>query len=247
MRKNEGGKRVTHAEQLGFFKAVADANHTLINGASVLEIGAYNVNGTVRDIFATADNYTGIDLQEGPGVDLIAYGHELNHPDNSYDITISGECFEHDPHWRETFTNMVRMSRGLVAFSCASRGRREHGTRRALPDDSPGTQALGIDYYRNLNETDFQHFPLDTMFIQHRFWYLPTHFDLYFAGIKSGGWKLPDDEAVRNLRLLMHLAQRVTGAPLLRLLSRMLPEPRYQAAMLFYWKNVERRLIGGTP
>src|ERR1700741_4624673 len=176
---------MSHPEQLGFFKAVVDANKTFLEGARGLEIGSYDVNGTVRKLFAAAASYVGVDLVEGPGVDVVGFGHDVNHDDGSYDLTISGECFEHDPHWRGTFLNMVRMTRpgGLVAFSCASRGRPEHGTTRSDEALSPGTQAVGMDYYRNLDEGDFaETLPLGSMFTVYRFWYLPTNFDLYFAG-----------------------------------------------------------------
>lgn len=240
---------MSHAEQVGFFKAVVDANQAFVEGASVLEIGSYNVNGSVRDLFAAAGRYVGVDLVEGPGVDLVGFGHEVDHPDSSYDVTISGECFEHDPYWCETFSNMVRMTRpgGLVVFSCASRGRAEHGTMRTDKTESPGTQGVGFDYYRNLNESDFEEMlPLRSMFTHYRFWYLPTHFDLYFAGIKAGndswrgGARLPDDAAVKRLRSLMSFQQKAVLVPF-RLLSRMVPEPQYQNT--WFWLDRHSRAI----
>lgn len=255
MRQKVAGNRehaMSHPEQIGFFTAVVDANKALIDGASVLEIGSYDVNGSVRNVFATAKHYVGVDLDEGPGVDLVGFGQEVDHPDASYDMTVSGECFEHDPHWRETFSNMVRMTRpgGLVAFSCASRGRIEHGTVRSDKTLSPGTQAIGLDYYRNLNARDFQEgLPLDAMFSEFRFWYLPTHFDLYFAGIKVGdpggriSAQLPDDVVVNGLRSVMPLPHKAVRFPL-RLLSRFLPESLYQSAVLPYWKILLRLAPG---
>src|SRR5437763_626500 len=195
---------MSHAEQHGFFAAVADVNRSLISGAKVLEIGSYDVNGSVRSLFAAADEYVGVDLREGPGVDRVGFGHEIDSPDASYDVTLSSECFEHDPCWRETFVNMLRMTRpgGLVAFSCASVGRPEHGTTRTDKTDSPGTQSLGLDYYRNLTAADFGEFPLTSMFSRWRFWYLPTHFDLYFVGAKAGDTsvRFPSDGAIHRLR-----------------------------------------------
>ena len=37
----------------------------------VLEVGAYDVNGTIRDLFPQ-DGYVGLDIREGPGVDMVA-------------------------------------------------------------------------------------------------------------------------------------------------------------------------------
>lgn len=245
---------VSHPEQIGFFNAVVEANKTLVEGASVLEIGShdYDLNSSIRKAFATAGRYVGVDLVAGPGVDLVGFGHELDHRDGSYDVAISGECFEHDPHWRETFSNMVRMTRpgGLVAFSCASRGRPEHWTMRTDRALSGGTQAVGMDYYRNLDEGDFaEALPLGSMFAAYRFWYLPTNFDLYFAGVRSGNDVgrgracLPDDAAVRGLRSLMPLRHKAVRAPL-RVLSRFIPEPRYQSVVVPYWNTLLRLAPG---
>jgi hypothetical protein len=44
-------------------------------------------------------------LVEGPGVDIVASGHEVNLASDSFAVTISAECFEHNPLWRETFAN----------------------------------------------------------------------------------------------------------------------------------------------
>lgn len=240
---------MSHPEQLGYFAAVADTNRELITGARILEVGSYDVNGSVRSLFAGAADYVGVDLEEGPGVDRVAYGHEVADPDGSFDVTISGECFEHDPHWRDTFTNMVRLTRpgGLVAFTCASRGRPEHGTRRTTRDDSPGTQAVGLDYYRNLVADDFNDLPLGEWFGAWRFWYLPTSFDLYFAGMRAGGddARLPTDDAVDALRTLMpapHLAARL---PLRALARTRVSEATYQRTVLPYWQTLVRAL-GGT-
>jgi len=231
---------MSHAEQQGFFSAVVDANKSLVTGANVLEIGAYDVNGSVRGLFRAAASYVGVDLQEGPGVDLVNFGHEIDHPDGCYDITISGECFEHDPYWRETFQNMARMTRpgGLVAFSCASLGRPEHGTSRTDRAESPGTQSLGLNYYRNLSAADFKELPLASMFSKWRFWYLPSHFDLYFVGAKTGGddVSFPDDEVIRNLRSLTPPWDRLTRIPMLALAKRVSPD-RYQSIILPIWNR----------
>lgn len=224
---------MAHPEQIEFFKLIASINHSLVAGSRVLEIGSYNVNGSIREHFSRADTYTGVDLTEGPGVDEVGFGHELGYPDGFFDLTLSGECFEHDPHWRDTFSNMARMTKpgGLVAFSCASRGRLEHGTLRTRTAHSPGTQAVGLDYYRNLNANDFESLPMEQMFSAHRFWYQATHHDLYFVGIKRGGdrgGRIPQDIELERLRNLTPFHKRVLHAAM-RILATVLPEDRYQA------------------
>ena len=154
----------------------------MFSGVSVLEIGSLNINGTVRDFFQTK-SYLGVDVGPGPDVDLVAQGETLEFPDDSFDVAISAECFEHNPEWAATFANMHRMSSRYVVFTCASDGRPEHGTRRSAPDSSPLT--LEWDYYRNLNEQDFRDaFDIESMFVEHEFRYNPASHDLYFYGIK---------------------------------------------------------------
>lgn len=240
---------MSHPEQLGFFKLVSTANAAVLDGGKVIEIGSYDVNGGVRKIFGNTGEYVGVDLTEGPGVDEVGFGHEVAHADGSFDAAISGECFEHDPHWPDTFQNMVRMTRpgGLVAFTCASKARPEHGTRRSDLTESPGTQAEGLDYYRNLTAEVFEStVPVEKLFDSYRFWYLPSSFDLYFAGVKAGAPPegaavavLPDSDSVERLRTLMSLPHRLVRLPL-RLAVRLFDEYRYQSVILPYWRGLLR-------
>jgi SAM-dependent methyltransferase len=236
---------VSHPEQIGFFEVVARANQALVRTATVLEIGSYDVNGSVRRVFAAAKRYVGIDLVRGPGVDVVQYGHTVSAADGSFDVVISGECLEHDEHWRETFATMCRLTRpgGLVAFTCASRGRPEHGTHRTDQRESPGTQSRGLDHYQNLGEQDFRTMPgFDQWFDRCLFWYNPVSWDLYFAGARRGppgdhqaSALLPDRAAVEALGHLMPITHRVARLPL-RVMLAVLPDRLYRPAAFRYWR-----------
>ena len=239
---------MSHPEQLGFFRAVADANAPLVDGGRVLEVGAYDVNGTIRGIFAGAGDYVGIDLTPGPGVDVVGYGHEYVAPEASFDLAISGECFEHDSHYLDTFANMCRLVRGggVVAFTCASTGRPEHGTTRSDPTLSPGTAAHGDDYYRNLVAEDFASVPMDSLFSEYAFWTMSTSMDLYFAGVRlptpghdssAPTGALPNGTNVEALKHLMPLPHKLIRLPL-RLLASRLDQERYQTVILPYWRSL---------
>jgi SAM-dependent methyltransferase len=239
---------MSHPEQAAFFAAVADANRDLVRDGRVLEIGSYDVNGTIRSLFSRSAEYVGVDLTEGPGVDVISFGHEYT-SDTPFDAAISGECFEHDPHWVDSLANMIRLTRpgGLVAFSCASRGRPEHGTTRSMVDYSPGTQAVGYDYYRNLDAADVESgLDLGAAFETYRFWYLPTNFDLYFAGVLKGGQPgaptaaLPADADVRRIEGLMSLPHRVLRLPLRAARRLVRDDDTYQRVILPYWLTLLR-------
>lgn len=174
---------MAHIQQRQFLQRLRETVPEAFTGVSVLEVGSLDINGTVRDFFDSTD-YVGVDVAPGKGVDVVAQGEDLDYKDNSFDIVISAECFEHNPQWVATFQNMWRMSRDFVIMTCASDGRPEHGTTRTSPADSPYT--LQWDYYRNLNSSDFtEHFDLDTMFSEHLFEYNSEACDLYFYGRKK--------------------------------------------------------------
>ena len=236
---------VSHPEQLAFFEAVVATNPTFVHGSNVLEIGSYDVNGSMRRHFRDAADYTGVDLMPGPGVDVVAYGHEISAPDGHYDVALSGECFEHDPHWSETFANMIRLTRpgGIVAFTCASRGRPEHGTIRSDVRDSPGTQDRGLDYYKNLVAEDFDFDVLDLQFASWRFWSMPTTFDLYFMGVRSGAVsvaRLPRDSAIAEIESLISVPHRVIRWPLRLARLVVTSDALYQRVILPYWNTLLR-------
>lgn len=211
----------------------------------VLEVGAYDVNGSNRKVFADAA-YTGADLCTGPGVDIVASGHELTFPDASFDVTLSTECFEHNPYWKQTFLNMHRMTAadGVVIVTCAGRGRLEHGTSRTTPGSSPGTQAIGSEYYRNLVPRDFARLGLDAMF---KAWHLcAIGTDTYFIGWKGGPPALAEfKRRLPAIRVRESLPVRLYYLPLTAL-AQVVPERWFQNLALLYMKGTAAlRKLGG--
>jgi len=177
---------MAHKEQSDYIASVKQQHPSFFNGGRVLEIGSLNINGTVRQFF-NADEYVGVDVGKGAGVDVVISGHEYD-DDQFFDCAISCECFEHNPYWLETFENMVRLTKagGLVVFTCATTGRPEHGTERTTPQDSPLTIAKGWSYYRNLTQADCeQAFDFDSIFKEKCFSLNSKSCDLYFWGLKK--------------------------------------------------------------
>lgn len=178
---------MSHPQQMNFVSSIKEKFPNSFFNSSVLEVGSLNINGTVRVFFENC-NYVGIDVGEGKGVDIVCEGQNYDAPDESFDTVISCESFEHNPHWKETFNNMIRLCKkeGIVIFTCATEGRPEHGTARTKPKDCPLTIAKGWDYYKNLVENDFSsNFCLDDIFSQYEFSNNLDSFDLYFWGIKK--------------------------------------------------------------
>lgn len=192
-------------------------------------------------------------------MDVVCEGNKLDHPDGTYDVTVSGECFEHNPYWAETLTNMYRMTKsgGLLIFSCATTGRFEHGTKRTSPM-SPGSQSIGWDYYLNLTERDVRRaVDIDRMFPQYFFDKNTDSCDLYFIGQKPGAGPIfPFDAAtlkeqcasaqaaLKQRRIAESKARPSTVSAPWRLLGRLsllpvkaargLPDRQYQTFVINY-------------
>lgn len=177
---------MAHREQFEFVNSVKIRFPNNFFNSKVLEVGSLDINGTIRNLFTSCE-YLGIDVAAGKGVDRVCQGQEFDGPDDYYDTVISCECFEHNPHWVETFNVMHRVCKpgGLIVISCATTGRPEHGTRRSEPMSSPLTIQIGWeDYYKNLEDVDFiRNFNLDSMFSHYEFSSNDKSHDLYFIGI----------------------------------------------------------------
>lgn len=176
---------MAHKQQLEFIANISNTFPDFFVGKHVLEIGSLDINGSIRALFRECD-YVGIDVAPGTGVDVVCEGQNYDGLDDSFDVVISCEVMEHNPHWVKTLKNMVRLCRpgGLVVMTCATLGRREHGTARTSPDASPLTVELGWDYYRNLTAFDFRKEGA-TKGVSHVFAYNWESRDLYLVGIKG--------------------------------------------------------------
>jgi cyclopropane fatty-acyl-phospholipid synthase-like methyltransferase len=124
-------------------------------------------------------------------VTIVSKTSDLSFDDETFDVIVSTECFEHDSEYKLSFQNIVRMLKkgGLFFFTCASTGRPEHGTRRTTPQDSYGTIAKNEefqDYYKNLTIDDIKEY-IDNNFILKQAYYNSSVHDMYFWGIKKGG------------------------------------------------------------
>lgn len=177
---------MAHPAQLSFINAVKGMYGEYFTNSKVLEVGSLNINGTVRQFFTSPSLYVGIDVGEGPGVDVVCEGQNYDTSER-FDCVISCECMEHNPEWKDTFANMIRLCRpgGIVIMTCATTGRAEHGTSRTTPQDSPLTIGRGWEYYCNLTPDDFTAaFCLGECFRYFGFETNPEAHDLYFVGVK---------------------------------------------------------------
>ena len=91
-----------------------------------LDIGSYDVNGSYRTLFdAPGWRYTGVDLQAGPGVDVVLSSpYRLPFASGSVDVVLSGQAFEHIEYFWLSWVEMLRVLKpgGLVFLIAPSRG-----------------------------------------------------------------------------------------------------------------------------
>src|SRR5579863_7716787 len=115
---------MAHQGQINFCISVKRSFPQFFAERLVLDIGSLDINGNNQYLFEDC-LYLGVDLLPGKNVDLAAPGHEIMLPDESIDVIISTECFEHDIFYQLTLNNIVRILKpgGLFLFTCASTGR----------------------------------------------------------------------------------------------------------------------------
>lgn len=82
----------------------------MVKGKVVLEVGAKNVNGSLREWISTLHPliYTGTDMQAGAGVDKIIKAEELtaNFSYGTFNLVICTETLEHVKEWRKAINNI---------------------------------------------------------------------------------------------------------------------------------------------
>lgn len=99
-----------------------------IENKHVLEVGAYDVNGSVRPFIEQHHpaEYVGIDARPGPGVDLVVNAEHLTDAMGfaSWDLIVSTEMLEHVEDWRACMAEMTSALKlgGLLVLSTRSPG-----------------------------------------------------------------------------------------------------------------------------
>lgn len=131
-------------EVLDFVYRTMEAHHLARNAAgSVLDVGAIDINGTVKDQFTLRGwKYTGFDCEPGKGVDVVGDATRLldHFKAEQFDCVISCETLEHVFDMAQINQQMRSLVKpgGLYILTIAGNGFFEHrhpvDCWRVLPD-----------------------------------------------------------------------------------------------------------------
>lgn len=91
----------------------------------VIEIGAQDVNGTLRSVCPTGFEYIGVDFVAGKGVDVVLTDpYSLPFGDEEADIVVSSSCLEHSEMFWLVFLEIMRVlkPRGIFYLNVPSNG-----------------------------------------------------------------------------------------------------------------------------
>ena len=104
-----------------------------VKGKIILEIGACNVNGTLRPLFErfSPAKYIATDAREGNGVDIVHPAEKLDQllKPNSVDYIVSTSTLEHIKYWRKALYNckLLLAPGGHIIITTCSPGYPFHG------------------------------------------------------------------------------------------------------------------------
>jgi SAM-dependent methyltransferase len=197
---------MAHKEQKEYLNKLKNKFPDAFKNRKVLDIGSFDVNGNEKPWFDNCD-FIGLDIGPGKGVDVVCPANEYDAPNETFDTIISCECWEHNPFYKESIQNAVRMlkSGGYFIFTCATTGRPVHGTKtqdaidREKQITSQGNTTTSwvtmpnvfrenwdSEYYKNVTENDIREcIKVDDIFSSYEFEIEYNHCDLYFWGIKK--------------------------------------------------------------
>jgi SAM-dependent methyltransferase len=92
---------------------------------TIIDIGAQDVNGSLRSEAPADYQYIGVDFIEGKGVDVIMTDpYQLPFPDNSADIVVCSSVFEHSEFFWELYIEILRILKphGVLYLCVPSNG-----------------------------------------------------------------------------------------------------------------------------
>ena len=133
----------------------------------LIEIGSYSVNSNIRSIIENNKKfkYTGLDIEEGPNVDIVLNDpYKLPYENNTIDFIVSMSTFEHTDFFWLTYLEILRVLKpeGLFFLNVPSNGhyhKHPGDSWRFYPDSSISLEKWGkknnfncqvLEHYTNI-------------------------------------------------------------------------------------------------
>ncbi len=91
----------------------------------ILDVGSYNVNGSLRDHALAEYEYIGVDMAAGPGVDIVLDDPNiLPFPDHHFDAIVTSSVFEHSVFFWLIFLEITRVckNQGFIYLNAPTNG-----------------------------------------------------------------------------------------------------------------------------
>jgi len=107
---------------------VKDLDRNEVEGKKIIEVGSYDLNGSLRPIIKDCKpaEYIGVDREEGPGVDKVCKVEDIINEfgKESFDVVIATELLEHIYDWRKAISNLKNVCRtgGIILITTRSFG-----------------------------------------------------------------------------------------------------------------------------
>jgi len=114
-----------HDGAMQFAKQFFDLYVQNDNNTKIIDVGAQDVNGSLRAVAPKNCQYVGVDFVPGNGVDIVLEDpYSLPFEGNSFDVCVCSSCFEHSEFFWLLFNELLRILKpaGLLYINVPSNG-----------------------------------------------------------------------------------------------------------------------------
>lgn len=114
-----------HPTAMSNGKLFFDTYVARLGSVTVVDIGAQDVNGSLREVCPPNASYIGVDFERAKGVDVVLTDpYVLPFENESVDVVVSSSCFEHSEMFWLVFNEVLRILKpsGLFYLNVPSNG-----------------------------------------------------------------------------------------------------------------------------